>query len=174
MNAQSVLKGGLRGAAIAGLVLLLTACGFHLRGKVQMPPEMARTYIGGTTPGDTLTRALSNALRANGVRVVSSERNATAVLQVESLNTSRSVLSVTADGTVADYRLVMQLSFSVRATQGDWHIPTQRLQTERHYSYSDSQVLGKTDEAAQLRESMSRDLASLVLLRLQAQARTKP
>jgi len=174
MNAPVALRRGWQAAAMAGLVLLLAACGFHLRGQVQLPAEMARTYIGGTAPGDALTRALSNALRANGVRVVSNEGNATAVLQIESLNTSRSVLSVTADGTVADYQLVMQLAYSVHATQGDWHIPTQRLRTERHYSYSDSQVLGKTDEAAQLRESMSRDLANLVLLRLQAQARSKP
>ncbi|MEJ2479230.1 MAG: LPS assembly lipoprotein LptE [Acidihalobacter sp.] len=174
MTTRAALVGGLRAVFAVGLLLSLAACGFHLRGQVQLPPQMARTYIGGAPSGDALVRALRSALRDNGVRVVSKERDATAVLQIESLKTSRSVLSVNADGTVADYQLVMQLAYSVRATQGNWHIPTQNLQTRRHYSYSDSQVLAKSSEAAQLRESMSRDLANLALLRLQAQARRKP
>ncbi|MEJ2713661.1 MAG: LPS assembly lipoprotein LptE [Acidihalobacter sp.] len=135
---------------------------------------MARTYISGAASDDTLVRALRSTLQANGVQVVSDARNATAILQIESLKTSRSVLSVNADGTVAAYQLLMQLAYSVRATQGDWHIPTQELQTRRHYSYSDSQVLAKSSEVNQLRDSMSRDLASLALLRLQARAHSQP
>lgn len=171
---HAALRGGLRAVFVTALMLSLAACGFHLRGQVQLPPQMARTYISGATSGDALTQVLRRVLSDNGVRVVSKQSEATAVLQIESLNTSRSVLSVNADGTVADYQLVMQLAYSVRATQGDWHIPTQRLQTRRHYSYSDAQVLAKSSEAANLRESMIRDLANLALLRLQAQARNKP
>jgi LPS-assembly lipoprotein len=174
MNAGAALRGGLRAVFLAGLMLSLAACGFHLRGQVQLPPQMARTYISGAASGDALVRALRSALQANGVRVVSDARNATAILQIESLKTSRSVLSVNADGTVADYQLLMQLAYSVRATQGDWHIPTQELQARRHYSYSDSQVLAKSSEVNQLRDSMSRDLASLALLRLQARAHSQP
>jgi LPS-assembly lipoprotein len=174
MNAVAALRRGMRAVFLAGLMLSLAACGFHLRGQVQLPPQMARTYISGAASGDALVRALRSALQANGVRVVSDARNATAILQIESLKTSRSVFSVNADGTVAAYQLLMQLVYSVRATQGDWHIPTQELQTRRHYSYSDSQVLAKSSEVNQLRDSMSRDLASLALLRLQARAYSKP
>lgn len=168
MNVGAAWRGGLRALTVAWLALLLGACGFHLRGQAHLPAQMARTYVAGLAADAPLRWALDDALRASGVRVVDSERAASAVLRVESLRSTRSVLSVSADGQVSDYLLVGTLTFAVRATQGDWRIPTQRLQVQRHYSYSDSQVLGKSSEAARLREDMARELANLVLLRLQA------
>lgn len=168
------VRPALRGLSLAMLLAslsLLAACGFHLRGQVHLPPQMQRTYITGVSPHSAFARALAEGLRANGVQVVSREGRATAVLKVESLNTTRSVLSVNSDGTASDYLLVTQLAYSVRAATGTWKIPIRHLETQRHYSYSDAQVLGKSDEAAQLRDSMDRDLASLVLLQLQAAAR---
>lgn len=171
MNARPARRRLPLAVLAAGLSLLLAACGFHLRGQVQLPPQMLRTYIAGVSPDSSFFQALADDLRASGVRVVSRQRDATAVLKIESLNTTRSVLSVNADGTVSDYRLVTRLTYSARATTGGWKIPVRRLETQRHYSYSDTQVLGKSDEAAQLRDSMNRDLAHLVLLQLQAGAR---
>lgn len=163
-------RGALRAALVTGLILTLAACGFHLRGRAQLPPEMARTYISGASPNDPLVRALNDALRANGVDVVGNANEATAVLHIDSLHTAQSILTLSVTGQVTAYRLVTTLAFSVRAVKGSWHIPTQQLQVQRQYSYNPSQVLGKSDEAMQLREDMGRELANLMLLRLQAHA----
>ncbi|APZ43518.1 LPS assembly lipoprotein LptE [Acidihalobacter ferrooxydans] len=168
MSARAASVWSLRLIAACTLTLLLAACGFHLRGPAELPPQMARTYVSGVGPGTTLARALRQALRTSGVQVVDNAQNATAVLRVDAYRASRNVLSLTDTGSVAGYQLLSVLEFSVHAVNGNWHLPKQRLQVQREYSYSDAQLLGKTDEAAQLRKAMKYQLANLAMLRLQA------
>ena len=154
--------------AILGASLALTACGFHLRGRVDLPAPMARTYIAGAN--DTLADALSQDLLVSGAQVVPSETQASAVLKISGYHCDQFVQSLTAAGQVSGYRLVCALDFSARATHGQWRLPRQHLWAQRNYSYSVSQVLAKSDEARRLRADMDRELAQLIMLRLQAAA----
>lgn len=163
---------GLRLLALAGLGVTLTACGFHLRGRVTLPPAMDRTYILGAN--DTLNNDLRLDLLASGVRVVTQKKNATAVLKIERYGCEQSVQSLTPSGQVSGYLMVCSLDFSAKATHGSWSLPLTHLSVQRNYTYSVSQVLSKSDEAQRLRADMDRELASLIMLRLQASAQRLP
>ncbi len=52
------------------LTLLLTGCGFQLRGQASLPPEMRVTYVqtpSSLTPPGSVSRQLPQALARNGV-----------------------------------------------------------------------------------------------------------
>ncbi len=172
MSWGGAVRYGMRLLALAGLGVTLAACGFHLRGRVALPPAMDRTYILGAN--DTLNNALRLDLLASGVRVVTQKKNASAVLKIENYGCQQSVLSLTPAGQVSGYLMVCSLGFSAKGTHGKWALPLTHLSVRRNYTYSVSQVLSKHDEVQRLQADMDRELASLIMLRLQAAAQRLP
>ena len=68
-------------------VLVLSACGFQLRSAPAMPTELARTYVSSDDRQTLFVRKLTEELRANGVSVVDTPVDATAVLPTQSMKT---------------------------------------------------------------------------------------
>ena len=67
---------------IALLLALLSACGFHLRGEVELPPVLQETYLESKNPYTGMARALRVELEAAGGRIVETSEHATAVLHI--------------------------------------------------------------------------------------------
>ena len=155
---------------LAVLGLSVGGCGFHLRGEARLPASFAQTYVTGLPSQDPLMRSLKAALRANGVTLVRNPEAAGAVLTLMSLKTTRRALTVSTLNQADSYALDMTLVFKAQATKGQWHMPPQTLSVQRQYSLSTAQLQSQGPEEQLLRHSMSRELANLVLLRLQAYA----
>ncbi len=164
----------MRGYAVvllAASILLLSACGFHLRGEVKLAPQLSRVYIDGASRFDPLMRELTQSLKGTGSSVVTNIGDATAVLQVLVNRSDRRVLSVQATGKAQEYELYQILEFSVRDTAGRELLSPQRLEMTRDYLFDPNDVLGKASEEETLRRDMRRDLVRLVMLRLEAVGR---
>lgn len=145
------------------MTLLLAACGFHLRGAVELPAGFERLAIVGLTEGDTLYRALASGLRASGVEVVPANEGV-AVLRIANRQSERNVLSVGSDGRVREYGLVE--SFRARLERGDQAGAWRVFRAERSLIYDPNDVLGKQAEEAQIRREMMRDLAMELMMAL--------
>lgn len=158
---------------IVGLVaaLLLTACGFHLRGDVKLAAALNKVYIEGADPYDPLVRELTRSLTTTGAAVVEDSKEATAVLHILKNSGSRRVLSVSSAGKVREYELYQTLEFKVRDAAGRELLAPQRLELTRDYLFDKEDVLGKSSEEEMLRRDMRRDLVRLVMLRLEALGR---
>ncbi|MCW8959669.1 MAG: LPS assembly lipoprotein LptE, partial [Gammaproteobacteria bacterium] len=98
-------------------VLLLSGCGFHLRGALPLPEVMERTYVAGGD-GSELYYEMENALLNAGAEVVASAEEASAVLTLHSQRLARRVLSVDTEGRAAEYELAMLVVFSLREQAG--------------------------------------------------------
>lgn len=158
---------------IAGLmaVLLLSACGFHLRGEVKLAPELNKVYLQGGDPYDPLVREWTRSLIAAGVTVVEEVKDATAIVQILRNSGERRVLSVRSTGKVQEYELYQTLDFRVRDTAGRELLDVQHLELARDYLFDPNDVLGKASEEETLRRDMRRDLVRLAMLRLEALSR---
>jgi len=158
---------------IVGLMvtLLLTACGFHLRGDVTLAPELSKLYIEGADPYNPLVRELTRSLTTTGVVVVTERKDATAILQILKNSGSRRVLSVSSEGKVSEYELYQTLEFKVRDAAGRELLAPQYLELTRDYLFEKEDVLGKSNEEEILRRDMRRDLVRLIMLRLEALGR---
>lgn len=150
------------------LLLVTAACGFQLRGAPQLPPDMARTYIDATDRHSLFYRELRRGLASAGVEVVRSAADAGAVFTILGDITDQRVLSVSGRNVPREYEVFYTVSYSVQTDTGLLLEPHSQTVT-RDYTYDETQVLGKSREEEQLRESLARDLVRIVLIQLAAQ-----
>jgi len=148
-------------------VLLLAGCGFHLRGSVELPAAMARTYVDGEHYPD-LVRSLRDQLQGSNVQLVESAVTATAQIHLLSETRSRRILSVDAGtGQANVYELVYQVRFELLDAKGQVLLPAQTLSRSRDLNISGGNLLGKSSEEQQIYAGLLLSMASAILQRIQ-------
>jgi LPS-assembly lipoprotein len=163
---------GRRAALALGLTVLLSACGFHLRGSngsFMLP--FATMYIGlpETSP---LAIGLKRYIRAIGsTEVVSTKDGADAVLEVLSdpeRNRTKTILSLNKNGRVQEYQLGYSINFRVLDKAGNQLLAPTTISLVRPITFDESQVLAKETEEAALYRDMRNDLVQQIMRRLAA------
>jgi len=153
-------------------LLLLAGCGFHLRGNIDLPADLQRMYVEGTSKYSGIGVELRRSLRANGVEVVDSRNAAQVVLKVSASNYKRRLLSVSGrSGKTAEYELQYSLNVALQDSQGKVLLAPQTLRQLRDYTFDRDNVLGKGNEESRFRGEMERDLVRQILRRLQSYRR---
>ncbi len=154
--------------------LALTACGFHLAGTRPLPEPLRDVYIEVITPYQVVQPPLEGSLRSilqrRGATVRGSAGAGTTVIRLSDLNERREVLSIGVDGKALEYRLVTSVRYAAYAG-GRILAGPDELRLTRDYSFQPTQVLAKEAEEARLREFIQTQLAELMMLRLETQAR---
>jgi len=151
-------------------VFVLGACGFHLRGAVQLPRGMEITYLQDQQPSTSLASPLRQMLTSNGARVTNNVDEATATLRILTESFDRRLLSTGRTGKEKDYELIYTASFSAQARNNAWVAEAQEIRISREMKFDEAQVLAKTAEQEQLRSVMVQDAARQILVRLQSKA----
>jgi len=157
---------------LVSVLLLLAGCGFHLRGSIDLPADLQRMHVQGTSKYSALGVELRRSLRANGVELVDTANAAQVVLKISNQNYKRRLLSVSGtSGKTAEYELQYSLNVTLQDRQGKVLLAPQSLRQLRDYTFDRDNVLGKGDEEASFRVEMERDLVRQVLRRLQSYRR---
>ncbi len=145
--------------------LVLSACGFHLRGsdvtQVMLPP----TYL--AAEAGSLRQAIQRALTQGGTTLVGETAQAQRVVRLLGERVDRRVLSVGAAGTVEEYELHYAVTYAVDGVKGAPLIAPETLTQVRSYAFSETEVLGKDVEQETLVQDMRRDAVGQILRRLQ-------
>lgn len=152
-------------------ILLLSGCGFHLRGQAGMPFETL--YLNAVNPNTPFITELRRSLEANKVRLVSRADEADVILDIVSELPEKQILTLGGSGRVSEFQL--RFSISLRAydlKQQEW-IPAEDIVMRRDYTYDDTQVLAKESEEALLYQSMRSDMVQQIIRRL-SRARPQP
>ena len=156
------------GLKILGLILisslLLSACGFQLRGMAQL--SFQKIFIQGSTL--SMSKDLKKSLETNGVKVVTDSEDAELMLELLTEETDKRILSIGGDGKVSEYALSYQVSFRTRAATNPLWGEVQTVQASRNFSYNDANLLGKADEEVMLISDMHKDAMRELLRRLTA------
>ena len=145
-------------------VLVVSACGFHLRGVSEFP--FKTIYVAGseTTPfGAALRRNLKGQENA---QLVANETSADVVLQIMSERPEKVILSLTVQGLVREYTLNSYLTFQVRNSYGKVFLPPTTIVLHRVISYNENVVLSKAAEETMLYKDMQGDMVQQVVRRL--------
>lgn len=132
----------------------LTACGFRLRGQVDVPEELKQVHIAGSAEFAPLTLELKKVLQRSGTRVLSSQAEAQSVIAISNETFKKRVLTVDAQGRAAEYELIYTLDFIVTKTDGELIVPRQKIDLTRDYRFDPNNVLAKDAEEAQIRKEM--------------------
>jgi len=151
------------------ILLLLTnlsACGFKLRGDVELPHVLQETYIESKNPFTGMARALRMELEGAGARIVESSEQATAVLIIVEENAQNRILSVGSTGKASEYELFDSVTFELTDRDGKALIKPQSLRMVRDLVFDENELLGKVSEGEQLHVQMRRNLARQILTRI--------
>ena len=145
--------------------LMLSACGFELRGAADL--AFKSIYFQG--PNYTVSKDLRKALAINDVTIVNNAKDADLLLEFLSETYDRRILSLSGRGRVTEYELLYNLNFRIREAGSELWGPVQTIEGRRDFSYDDTQVLAKSYEETRLREDMQADAVREIMRRLTAQ-----
>lgn len=152
-----------RGHLILGLLvvsLLLSACGFKLRGVFDIPEALRQvSLVSSERPGD-LERTLEQTLRVNGVRLEADAPYRIELLEIDSI---RRAISLGSDARVSEYELRSEVTFQVSDREGQLLLPPTRLFTERVYSVDPNNITASESQEPLLRRQITQDLAQQIV-----------
>ena len=147
--------------------LLLTACGFQLRGDADLPPEMKKTQLVIDDQYSTLARRVKTMLEQNGVRFVGPDE-ATAILEIPENQVVTNVLTIGNNARVQEYRITHTVEFMLSDAQGNVILPAQTLRQTREISFDEQAILATSREQEYLQEDLAENLARLLVTRLES------
>jgi LPS-assembly lipoprotein len=146
--------------------LLLSACGFQLRGTAQLPFNSIHVQA---PPNSQFATQVRRAVQAgSSTRLTNASEQAEVLLQILSETQEKQILSLSGGGRVSEYLLRYRVSFRLTDSKNREHIPTSEIVQQRDFSYSDDQALAKESEEAQLYRDMRSDAVRQLVRRLQA------
>lgn len=145
-------------------VSLLSACGFHLRGKIELPPGLDTFYVKGSD--GALRAQIEDALVFSGADIVDTAEAADAVLEIVDIAFYRQVASLDSRGLATGYTLKYEVKFKLDETGGKTLLEESTITLSRALSFDSAQILQVENEQEFLREDMEREMAQRILRKL--------
>ena len=146
------------------LLMLLSGCGFQLRGISSFPFETL--HIVANSP--VAIELKRNLLAASTTRLVDDRKEAAAVLEFNERR-DKAVLSIASNGRAREFRLNYVLTYRVVDQRGREMVPpNSNVSIYRDISFNDTQVLSKESEEALLWREMQSDMVQQLIRRLAA------
>ncbi|VXB52143.1 LPS-assembly lipoprotein LptE [Luteimonas sp. 9C] len=154
--------------AVLGLVLLLPACGFHLRNALTLPPDLGPVKVTARDRYSGLVQLLNRSLDSAGVQRASASSTDVATLRIESERWASTPLSIDAQGRAQEYTLRYAVVFSMVDANGDDIVPEQAVELARDYLSIPTQSIGTDSERDLLSNEMEREMSASILRRIDA------
>lgn len=154
----------LRFFAVIVTLLMLTSCGFQLRGAANLSFKTLHIEGGKLS----ISRELLQSLKNNSITVVETIDDAEVVLELINETNQKRILSLGGSGKVREYELNYEVNFRMReASNPLWNKP-QTVKMRRDYSYNDELLLGKGEEETRINNDMRSDAVREIVRRLSA------
>lgn len=161
----------MRHALIACSLILLSACGWHLRGVTPLPPEYRVIYLQ-SQASNSFNQQLKLQLEFNDVVLTASAEDAPAILRIEPLNIERRTLSVSSSGQVGEFELNARLTAHILHISRDTDVEID-LKARRTLTNDVNNVVGTASAETQQRAELERELVNKLLRRLQSLSKTR-
>lgn len=149
---------------ISCLVVILTACGFQLRGPSDIPFDSI--FIEGSTL--VISKELTQALKTSDIKILPSYEDAELRLELVGEENEKRILSLSGAGLVNEFELYYRVHYRTKlADQVTWS-DVQTIESRRDFTYSDANILAKQIEEKKLNENMRTDVVNALTRRLSA------
>ena len=142
----------LKELAILGFILLISACGFQLRGDIQANFDSI-SISGGTS---NFNQTLQRKFRQAGISIKSTSE-AEKIVDIIENKFTKTILTLTGTGVVSEYQLDYFVTYRFKSEDGSWNLPV-TIEASRNYTYDDSDILAKDEEEKRLVSGMEDQL----------------
>lgn len=143
------------------LTLVVSACGFQLRGNYLLSPELQTLYLSSDDRHGELTRLVKQHLTINQITLV--EHNSADVAEIRILKDTldRRTLSVFPNGQVAEYELIYTVRYELRFDGKE--TKTYKFELNRDYQDNPNVALAKSRELSLMLKEMRTEAADKIL-----------
>lgn len=143
------------------LTILLSGCGYHLRGSYNIPPEIRQLNLEFGS-ASALSAPLRTGLQTTGIQL--GEGNYTLVITEDSLN--KQTTNTDSRAKAAEYTLYYQVRYLIKNSDGQAVSPERKLLLRRSYQYDTTTIVGKTAEEETLIRELYQDAAQQIVRQL--------
>ncbi|MGE8154961.1 LPS assembly lipoprotein LptE [Pseudomonas vancouverensis] len=152
-----------RNLLVMGLAVLLSACGFQLRGTGTTELAIKELDLSARNAyGETVTQ-MRQVLEGSGVKVYS---GAPYKLVLTDEQESQRILSYAGAGRTGEYQVTTVLNYDIRG-RGDLPLMSDKLEVQKIFIHDGNNLVGSDQEAATARVETRRELIQRMVLRLQ-------
>jgi len=150
-------------AVIFVMALLLSACGYHLRGALELPSNMKNVYVeGGSSP---LLEQFRQVMKSSSAQLAGSRKDAGIVVKIANEQFNRRVLSLSSRGKSNEFELEYRLDYEFANAADAVLMPRQSVEVRREY-YNDQQfMIAKDQEEAVIRNEMYQQAVQTIVNR---------
>lgn len=152
-----------RNLMVVGTALLLSACGFQLRGTGDTQFALSELDLTARNAYGETVKDVREVLEDNGVNV---RQGAPYTLVLTRENERRRTASYTGNARSAEYQVTRTLDYEIHGAN-DRLLTQNQLEVQRFYVQDDNNLIGSDQEAQQIREEMRRDLVQQLSMHLQ-------
>lgn len=159
------------------LTLVISGCGFQLRGAIDISAEISPLYLQQNSVFE-LAREIKALLTTNNIEVVADPAQANSQLVLLNETKQSRVLSVDGNGRAREYSLTYTVNFTMtikkagEQAEGVGVVPKQEtVSLTRSLIFDPEAVLAVTNETEILYREMRGNAARSILLKLQARSR---
>ncbi|APV40590.1 MULTISPECIES: LPS assembly lipoprotein LptE [Pseudomonas] len=152
-----------RNLLVMGLAVLLSACGFQLRGTGTNELAIKELDLSARNAYGEIVTQLRQVLESSGVKVYS---GAPYKLVLTDEQESQRILSYAGAGRTGEYQVSTVLSYDIR---GESNLPllSDKLEVQKIFIHDGSNLVGSDQEANDARKETRRELVQRMMLRLQ-------
>ncbi|MEP4146814.1 MAG: LPS assembly lipoprotein LptE [Halioglobus sp.] len=148
--------------------LLLSACGFALRGtgNVAVSDEWRSMYLVTNNPNSEFSREVKTRFAANGVEWQEDKASANYAVILGPERFTQRNLSLNSEARAAEFELTMLSTFSVRDNSGEMVLDNTTSSVVKQMENDPRNVVGKAEEIRILKGEMRGELAQQILRRI--------
>jgi len=150
----------LKKLSILGLILIISACGFQLRGDIQANFDSI-SISGGTS---SFNKTLQRKFKQSGI-TISSASKAEKIVEIIKNNFTKTILTLTGTGAVSEYQLDYEVIYRFKNKDGLWNLPV-TIEATRTYTYDDANILAKDEEEKRLVSGMEDQLIRTMTIQI--------
>ncbi len=147
-------------------VTMVSACGWHLRGSLNLPSDLKAIHISNQSQTDITLSELVRVLGSNGIERAENLEQAQYSIRLSNEREERRSISVSSSGLVSEYELTHEVDYSIADADGNILAPLTTARVIRSYNYDRNDVIAKNEEESLIRKEMRTQLAAQILNRL--------
>ena len=146
------------------LIIVLTGCGFHLRGALPTLTMDNPIYIAGVDKNSDLYRELARQLRGAKSVVTETRSLAKSVLTISDYRSRERQLTLNSSNQAVEYELEESFNFSVQTSRTT--VESRPLKVTRVLGRTESETLAREREEREMRINMRHDLVNQLMYQL--------
>ena len=154
------------------MALLLSACGYHLRGAFELPAGMKNIFLeGGSAP---LQTQFKKAMELSSIPIAASAETAGIIIRIFDENSQRRVLSLAATGVANDFELDYRMEYEIVDAKDILLMARQPLEIKREYYNDQLAIIAKESEETTIKNEMYLQAVRTIVNRAKVVINTKP